>query len=131
MKYFYILLFLLVINLEPVAAKSIYTSQCADKARYGNIPDGRYNATVEYFNYSTYTRATYQLVVGVEYGNVVSIEFPKGGSVHSGYNNEGYNYTGGLLSKNTDYQGNIISYTASVTVTENNSNILTFKITIS
>lgn len=131
MKYLYILLFLLVINLEPVAAKNIYTLQCANNSTYQDIRDGRYNAIVEYFNYSTYTRATYQLVVGVEYGNVISIEFPKGGSIHSGYNNEGYYYTGGLLSKNTDYQGNIVSYTASVTVTENNSNILTFKITIS
>jgi len=96
----------------------------------GDLPDGRYYAIVEYYNYATYTRATYKLILEVRFASVVSIDFGNGGSVHSGYNSEGYYYTGGMLYPQTDYNGNIISFNGTVTVKDNNS-IRTFQIVIS
>jgi hypothetical protein len=87
-------------------------------------------AFVDYYNYNTYTKATYQLIVGVKYGSVSSIEFGNGGSVHSGYNNEGYYYSGGTLYAEKDYNGDITAYTATVTVKDSNGT-RTFKVTIS
>jgi hypothetical protein len=95
-----------------------------------NLPDGRYKAIVEYYNYKTYTRGTYKLVVGVQYGNVASIEFGNGGSVHSGYNNEGYLYSAGVLYEEKNYDGTVVAYTTTVTITDDNG-VGTFKITIS
>ena len=93
------------------------------------IEDGWYKATVVYLNTSTYTRSTYTLNVKVEWDRVVTIDFGNGGSVHSGYNSSGYIYTGGNLFFNRDYDYNITSATATVTVTEG-SNYSTFNITI-
>jgi hypothetical protein len=87
---------------------------------YG-IKDGWYQATVKYTNYSTYTNSTYTLDVKVEYGNITVIDFGNAGSVHTGYNNEGYIYTGGSLNYEKDYEGNIIAATARVTISQDNS----------
>jgi hypothetical protein len=93
------------------------------------IEDGWYRATVVYFNTSTYTRSTYTLNVKVEWDRVVAIDFGNGGSVHSGYNSSGYIYGGGYLYFSRDYDYNIISATATVTVTDG-SDYSTFNITI-
>jgi hypothetical protein len=82
-----------------------------------DIDSGWYAATVRYYNSKTFTRATYTLNVYVEYNTVTKIDFGNGGSVHSGYNNSGYLYTGGNLRINKDYYGNIRSASTSVTVT--------------
>jgi hypothetical protein len=82
------------------------------------IKDGWYSAIVKYTNYSTYTNAKYTLDVKVEYGNVTAIDFGNGGSVHKGFNNEGYFYSGGYLSYERDYEGNIVTATARVTITQ-------------
>jgi len=87
---------------------------------YGDIGDGWYRANVRYTNYSTGTNATYSLKVYVEYGRVTKIDFGNGGSVHSGYNNEGYFYSGGNLNYDTDYNGNIVAATATVTISDDN-----------
>ena len=55
----------------------------------GGIENGWYQATVQYNNYKTGTNSTYTLNVKVEYNNVTVIDFGNGGSVHTGYNNEG------------------------------------------
>ena len=81
-----------------------------------SIDNGWYVATVSYYNSKTFHRATYTLNVYVEYNNVTKIDFGDGGSVHSGYNNSGYMYSGGYLSINKDYSGNIQSATTNVTV---------------
>ncbi|MFD2246652.1 hypothetical protein [Pontibacter ruber] len=91
---------------------------------YYGIENGWYKATVKYYNYNTYTRSTYTLSVKVEYDRVTAIDFGNGGSVHSGYNNSGYLYTGGTLYYQTDYTtGEITSATGRVTITEGNSSI--------
>jgi len=81
-----------------------------------SIDNGWYVATVSYYNSKTFYRSTYTLNVYVEYNSVTKIDFGDGGSVHSGYNNSGYMYTGGYLSINKDYSGNIQSATTNVTV---------------
>jgi hypothetical protein len=94
-----------------------------------DIPDGWYSATVKYTNYSTGTYATYTLNVRVSYGKVKEIDFGNGGSVHDGYNNSGYIYSGGYLSYDTDYNGTITSAYATVNV-YSNGDTKYFKITI-
>ena len=81
------------------------------------IDSGWYTARVGYYNSKTFTRATYTLNVYVEYNTITQIDFGNGGSVHSGYNNSGYLFTGGNLRINSDYNGNIRSASTSVTVT--------------
>jgi len=62
------------------------------------ISNGWYNATVKYYNPNTDTQSTYSLSVRVENDAVTAIDFGNGGSVHSGYNNSGYSYSGGRLT---------------------------------
>ncbi len=83
-----------------------------------NIENGWYQATVKYCNYSTYTQSKYTLNVKVEYGRVIVIDFGNGGSVHSGYNNSGYTYSGGYIHMERDYNYNIVAAKARVTITE-------------
>ncbi len=97
---------------------SILFIACNAAIKNYGIKDGWYEATVKYSNYNTGTYATYTLDVKVEYGSVVRIDFGNGGSVHSGYNNEGYLYTGGYLNFERDYIGDIIAATTSVTVSD-------------
>jgi hypothetical protein len=130
MRYLYLLLIFSLISFQRIKAESPNRPRRNEISTFADVPDGRYKAIVEYYNSATYTKATYQLVVGVRYGNVASIEFGNGGSVHSGANNEGYYYSGGTLYAETDYEGNIVSYTAKVTVTDTNGT-RTFKVTIS
>lgn len=81
---------------KPISAKS--------------IDDGWYSAIVK-----TDLNAKYRLNVKVQYNNVVTIDFGNGGSVHSGFNNEGYIYSGGYLSVYGD------DATATVTVSDGGS----------
>ena len=99
---------------EVLALDNIKTSS----KQNGGIKDGWYEATVKYSNYSTGTNATYTLKVKAEYGSVSAIDFGNGGSIHSGYNNEGYLYSGGYLSFEKDYEGNIIAATATVSTSD-------------
>lgn len=84
-----------------------------------NIKDGWYEAIVSYYNPKTYTRSKYRLNVKVQYNRVVEIDFGNGGSVHAGYNNSGYVYSGGQLYFQRDYSGNIVSAEGKVTIMEN------------
>ena len=93
------------------------------------IEDGWYKATVQYTNYSTGTNSNYTLKVYVQYDTVIKIDFGNGGSVHTGYNNEGYIYGGGTLSFETGYDGNITAATTTVTISDNNG-LRYFKIRI-
>ena len=83
-----------------------------------SIPDGWYASTVKYYNTSTGTKATYTLNVKVEYNKVVMIDFGNGGSVHNGYNNEGYIYSGGLLSFEYNSRGNIVGAETDVSISD-------------
>ena len=94
-----------------------------------NIDNGWYEATVKYTNYKTYYSATYSLNVKVEYNSVKAIDFGNGGSIHSGYNNEGYTYSGGYLSFRRNYDGDIISASTTVT-TYDSDGTRSYQITI-
>ncbi len=84
------------------------------------IENGWYEATVKYSNYKTGTYATYTLNVKVEYGSVTKIDFGNGGSVHTGYNSEGYLYTGGYLSYKRNINGDIVAATTTVSISDTN-----------
>ncbi len=94
------------------------------------IENGWYEATVKYYNYRTLYRSTYALNVKVEYDRVTVIDFGNGGSLHSGFNNSGYIYSGGYLTIERDYDYNAVAATARVTVTDQNGNIKSFDIRI-
>ena len=117
-KIILILGFLLIgINQISFAENDIYTHV---ENSLNGIKDGWYEATVQYSNYSTGHNATYTLNVQVKYNSVVAISFPKGGSVHSGYNDSGYFYSGGNLYFETDYNGYTVAATTTVTVSDDN-----------
>jgi hypothetical protein len=84
---------------------------------------------VKYTNYKTYYSANYSLSVKVEYNTVTKIDFGNGGSIHSGYNNEGYTYSGGILSFQRNYDGDIIAASTTVT-TYDSDGTKTYQITI-
>ena len=94
------------------------------------IDNGWYKASVKYYNYNTSTRGNYTLNVKVEYDRVVEIDFGEGGSVHTGFNNSNYTYSGGYLSLNKNYDGEIISASGKVTIRYTNGNTVTFDIEI-
>lgn len=84
------------------------------------LENGWYNATVQYSNYATGTNAKYTLSVKVEYDKVTIIDFGNGGSVHTGYNNEGYIFSGGYLKIEKDFSGNTIAAITTVSVSDSN-----------
>ena len=108
---------------------NVYSTPVDTKQHVYGIKDGWYSAKVQYTNYNTGTNATYTLKVYVQYNSVIKIDFGNGGSVHSGYNNEGYIYSGGSLYFETDRNGNITAATSTVTISDN-SGIRYFKIRI-
>ena len=97
--------------------------------QFGTLEDGWYTCKVAYSSSSSYIRSTYSLPVKVQYGQVVEIEFGSGGSVHSGYNNSGYTFSGGTISLEKDYSGKIIGGTSTVTIRENNGGSKRYEIT--
>ena len=111
-----------------VYATSI-SNNSANKFGYFSLEDGWYNSTVKYSNYNTGTFANYRLKVKVEYERVTTISFGNGGSVHTGYNNEGYIYSGGYLEAERDYDGRVVAYTTKITVSDTNG-MRTFNIRI-
>lgn len=95
---------------------SLQYNGVSSSTSYLTIEDGWYEATIKYSNSNTYTRSTYTLNVQVQSDRVVRIDFGNGGSVHSGYNNSGYYYSGGYLNFSYDFNGNIVGATTRVTV---------------
>ena len=93
-------------------ANSVDIQLSSTASYYSGIDNGWYSADVV-VGYQTYTLSVY-----VENNSVTKIDFGNGGSVHSGYNNSGYLYSGGQLRFNKDYSGNIIGARTTVTVTE-------------
>jgi hypothetical protein len=85
------------------------------------VKSGAYEATVKYQNPNTYTKSTYTLIVVVESNRVTKIRFGNGGSVHTGFNNSGYNYYGGWLEYQYEQYDNVISATTRVTIYKGNS----------
>ncbi len=118
---FKILLFLLFgFNISFGHAQNRYDTPNTQSQNTYGISNGWYNATVEYSNYSTGTNATYSLKVKVESNNVVAIDFGNGGSIHNGFNSEGYIWSGGYLTFDKDYNGAITAAKASVSTSDNN-----------
>ena len=115
-------IFLVVLCFVTQEAKGQFVS-------YNQIENGKYEATV-YYSSSTGHRAKYQLVVTVFNDAVTAIHFDNNGSVHSGYNNEGYSYSGGSLSFSRDYNGKITGASTTVEVRYSNETKLLFKIEI-
>ena len=107
-----------------------FTTAYSPNKALASIDNGWYNATVKHVNYSTGERGTYTLRVKVEYNSIKEIDFGNGGSVHSGYNNSGYMWSGGYLSFNNNYQGQVESASANVTIHDDNGSMRTFDITI-
>lgn len=94
---------------------------------YNQIENGKYEGTV-YYSSSTGHRAKYQLVVTAFNDAVTTIHFDNNGSVHSGYNNEGYSYSGGGLSFSRDYNGNITGASTTVDIRYSDGTRAVFKI---
>jgi hypothetical protein len=117
-KLFFITLVMLSLSMFSHSAKAQYVTY--EPISSVKIDDGWYRATVSYYNSATYRKSTYTLKVKVEYGSVTAIDFGNGGSIHSGYNNEGYTYSGGTLTQITDYQGNVTAVTARVMTSDRN-----------
>ena len=96
---------------EDFNAEDMEISDDEDVQKYldatGDYPDGTYCAEVEYYNYSTGTRNSYDLDVEVENGDLVQIDWPNGGWLDSTHftpenistgevsfrSDNGYNYT--------------------------------------
>jgi len=95
-----------------------------------SIRDWWYTATVDYTNLKTFYKANYTLDVRVEWDRVTIISFPKGGSLHSGVNNSGYVYSGGWLTFERNYYGDIIAAATRVTVFTSDGSMLVYNITI-
>jgi hypothetical protein len=117
-------IFLITSLLAPSSSHALVSPALSNVANRTSIDDGWYSAIVKYMNPNTYTTSKYRLNVKVQYNRVVAIDFGNGGSVHSGFNNEGYFYTGGTLS--SDYSGNV---TATVSVSQG-SQLLYYNITL-
>lgn len=113
-----IILILISLTVTQSYSSSMPVNSSFTSISFGGIEDGWYNATVKYTNYSTGTNSTYSLKVKVKFGKVSTIDFGNGGSVHNGYNNEGYIYSGGYLSFETDYNGNTVAATTTVTISD-------------
>ncbi|MBM6890318.1 hypothetical protein H6A30_08565 [Bacteroides caecigallinarum] len=120
MKTYFRILSLTVLSLLATIAKGQFVS-------YNQIENGRYEATV-YYSSTTGQKSTYELVVTVTNDAVTAIHFGNGGSVHSGFNNEGYTYSGGRLSFSRDYRGNITGASTTVKVAYYNGTTQYFQI---
>ncbi|MGQ1908201.1 hypothetical protein ACT3CE_00290 [Marinifilum sp. RC60d5] len=131
MKKVILILSIILLNIFQVSFNKVNANCLTPASTVGTygIEDGLYTATIKYFNAETYKTSTYTLNVTVKYNSVTAIDFGNGGSVHTGYNNEGYVYYGGTLFFEKDYQGNIIAATTSVTISDGNGS-RTFKIRI-
>lgn len=91
------------------------------------IDNGVYKSTVKYTNYSTGAYEKYTLNVKVENDRVVQIDFGNGGSLHTGYNNEGYSYEKGYLRKENSYSNTV---TTMVAINYGNGNMTFYDIVI-
>lgn len=118
MRSTHIMLFAFFLTVTNTYAQEIAVLQSS--FNFSTLENGWYSAKVQYSIYSTVTNATYTLNVKVEYDKISNIDFGNGGSVHSGFNNEGYIYSGGYLTFEKDFSGNIKAAIATVTVSENN-----------
>lgn len=94
---------------------------------YNQIENGKYEAVI-YYSSTTGQKSAYELVVTVTNDIVTAIHFGNGGSVHSGFNNEGYTYSGGHLSFSRDHHGNITGASTTVKVTYPNGTTQYFQI---
>ncbi|RZA02871.1 MAG: hypothetical protein EOP47_05195 [Sphingobacteriaceae bacterium] len=120
MKKFILALFSVVVLMSVrnnVKAQYLYYEPASKPV---SIEAGWYKASVKYTNTRTYAKGNYTLRVKVEYGKVTAIDFGNGGSVHTGYNNEGYNYQGGTLTYEKDYKGEITGVACRVMVSDSN-----------
>lgn len=120
MKKFLFILLLGLFYVLPVTVQGQFVS-------YNQIENGNYEAVV-YYSSTTGQKSTYNLVVTITNDAVTSIHFGNGGSVHSGFNNEGYTYSGGGLSFSRDYNGNITGAFTTIKVTYSNGTIQYFQI---
>ena len=59
---------------------------------------------------------------------VTTIHFNNNGSVHTGYNNEGYIYTGGSLTFSRDYNSKITGASTIVKIKYSNGAVQQFKV---
>lgn len=119
MRTFFTILSLTILSLLTTA-KGQYIS-------YNQIENGEYEA-IAYYSSSTGQKSTYQLTVTVISDAVTAIHFKNGGSVHSGFNNEGYTYSGGLLSFSKGYNGKITGASTIVKITYTNGTTQYFQL---
>lgn len=91
------------------------------------LKNSNYEATV-YYSSSTGHKAKYNLIVTVSDDRIVTIHFGNEGSVHTGYNNEGYLYSGGELKFSINQQGEITGASTIVHVRYSNGTVQKFSI---
>lgn len=96
---------------------------------YNQIENGDYEASIHYSS-TTGQKSTYTLVVTVFNDAVTKINFSNNGSVHSGYNNEGYSYSGGSLSFSRNSKGEITGASTNIKIKYPNGTIAQFQIKI-
>lgn len=118
---------IVVAAIVSIAANTIdNASLSADK-----VPNGRYTATVEFKNPKTHKVERYKMQVMVESDRIVMIDFGNGESVHAGYNNTGYNYSGGRLKFEWDWSANVITVASgTVRVIQKSGDVIRFKVRI-
>lgn len=107
-----------------------FTISIASKVTLWSIENDLYKSKLQYYNYSTDESGTYTLKVRVEYNAVKEVDFGDGGAVYDGYNNSDYSWSGGYLSFSSNYQGQVESSSANVTIYGSNVSIRIFDITI-
>lgn len=112
------------------AVLCIFTQEAKGQfVSYNQIENGNYEATV-YYSSSTGQKSTYTLVVTVFNDAVTKINFGNNGSIHSGYNNEGYSYSGGSLSFSRNSKGEVTGASTLIRVKYPNGTVAQFQIEI-
>lgn len=112
------------------AVLCFFTQEAKGKfVSYNQIENGDYEATV-YYSSTTGQKSTYTLVVTVLNDAVTKIKFDNNGSVHTGYNNEGYSYSGGSLSFSRNFEREITGASTTVKVKYPNGTVQKFQIEI-
>lgn len=109
MRRLFIIIFCLGVLSAPATAQMYYTPLHHTTTRNLNeviLDNGIYELPVQYES-NTGHNATYVLNVKIQNDIITCIYFGNGGSVHAGYNNSGYTWSGGGIQWSIDWSGNI------------------------
>ena len=125
MKSFLIGVIIAIFTTTPVIAQLPFVSHTPvfdttqRNLRQVVLDDDIYELIVECQS-SSGSNAEYILDVRIQNDNITCIYFNNGGSLHSGWNDSGYTWSGGGIRWNMDYYGDITSGRAIIQVSYNN-----------